>query len=227
MAQKCRFSQEKVRFDDFPEFLSDIQGVFRIRQDPFSSSDSDSSSSGSGTGSAGSQRQVLQQLTTEPRDMSYGNGHGQLPMSLLGSKNWSDYQVTAVGRINATSAAAAAAAAAAANETVAVYGRCGHGFAFAPAGGYVLQIWPASGKWTLATGTTHEKILSHGTSGSSLPMAGWIELSLSMVGTSIRASIGGKVVAAVSDATFSQGMAGLGSGWHPSWFQRFAVAPPS
>ena len=85
-----------MRFDDFPEFLSDIQGVFRIRQDPFSSSDSDSSSSGSGSGSAGSQRQVLQQLTTEPRDMSYGNGHGQLPMSLLGSKNWSDYQVTAV-----------------------------------------------------------------------------------------------------------------------------------
>jgi hypothetical protein len=29
------FSPSKVRFSDFPEFLSDIQGVFRVHPDPF------------------------------------------------------------------------------------------------------------------------------------------------------------------------------------------------
>lgn len=150
--------------------------------------------------------------------MSYGSGQAQLPMSVLGSKNWSNYKVTTVGRTNGTSEAV--------NETIAVYGCCGHGFAFGPAGGYVLQIWPTSGKWILATGSTHEKILAHGVCLASPICTDWIELELSMVGTTIKASIGGEPVATVTDATFAQGMAGLGSGWHPSWFQRFAVALP-
>ena len=69
------------------------------------------------------------QLTTDERGMSYGNGHGQLPMSVVGSKNWSNYTVRAVGRTNGTAGAPATA-----KETLAVYGRCGHGFAFGPAG---------------------------------------------------------------------------------------------
>ena len=200
---QTNFSQDRVRFNDLPEFLSDVQGIFRIRQDPFVAT------------SGRAERQVLHQLTIEPRDMSYGNGFGQLPLSLLGSKNWSDYKVSTVGRTNGTGA----------NETIAVYGRCGHSFAFSAAGGYVLQISPATGMWTLATGNTHERVLAHGACPGSPSCTGWIELEIAMVGSTIIASIGGKTVATVTDTTFSNGMAGLGSGWHPSWFQRFAVAP--
>jgi hypothetical protein len=46
-----------------------------------------------------------------------------------------------------------------------------------------------------------------------------------MAGRTISTSVGGKQVAQVTDSTFSKGMAGLGSGWHPAWFRSFAVSP--
>lgn len=133
---KTDFSPQYVRFQDFPEFLSDIQGIFRIRANPFSGTEEPSTvdsqlephrqqhSDGNRV-----EQPVLQQLTTEERAMTYGNGYGQLPMSLLGSKNWTDISVTVVGRVNGTAADSSG------NETLAVYARCGHGFAFSAAGG--------------------------------------------------------------------------------------------
>ena len=188
-----------MRFSDFPEFLSDIQGVFRIRRDPFPAETETGKSSG----------QVLHQLTTEPRDVVWGGGHGQLPMAVLGSKNWTDYSVTAVGRTNSSGA----------NDTLAVYGRCGHGFAFGPAGGYALQVWPATGRWSLLTGPTHGVGLANGTA----ELSGWTQLELTLAGKTVSAAIDGKTVARVEDGTFADGLAGLGSGWHSSWFSSFAV----
>jgi hypothetical protein len=209
---RTNFSQAFVRFSDFPEFLSDIQGVFRIRADPFDHADERVPSD-----ETAEPPQVLSQLTTEVRAMSYGNGHGQLPMSLLGNKNWSDFSVRTVARVN-TSAGTA-------NDTLAVYGRCGHGFAFSAAGGYALQITPATGNWTLSTGNNHEMLLATGICPPTSPGCnGWIELEVTMVGHVIGASVGGKQVANVTDETFSKGMAGLGSGWHPAWFKSFVVS---
>ena len=121
-----------MRFSDFPEFLSDIQGLFRIRTDPFVDQADDRTSLDD---TAKQPPQVLSQLTTQVREMSYGNGHGQLPMSVLGNKNWSDYSVRTVGRVNTTTEQAQ-------KITLALYGRCGHGFAFNAVGGYALQITP-------------------------------------------------------------------------------------
>jgi hypothetical protein len=215
---RTNFSPTNVRFSDFPEFLSDIQGVFRIRADPFSDQAAERASSDP-TRLLVEPRQVLSQLTTEVREMSYGNGHGQLPMSVLGNKNWSDFSVRTVGRVNTSGAGAE-------NFTLAVYGRCGHGFAFSAAGGYALQITPATGNWTLSTGNDHEKLLATGICPPASPGChDWIELEVSMAGRTISASVGGKQVAQVTDSTFSKGMAGLGSGWHPAWFRSFAVSP--
>ena len=221
---KTDFSPQYVRFQDFPEFLSDIQGIFRIRLNPFHGTGEQSQVDSQlepdrqqHSDKIGVEQQVLQQLTTEERAMTYGNGHGQLPMSLLGSKNWTDIAVTAVGRVNGTTADSSS------NETLAVYARCGHGFAFAAAGGYVLQLWPASGRWELATGPTHGVVLANGTA----VISGWTALQLAMAGTSIRASINGVQVAKVTDSTFANGMAALGSGWHPAYFKSFQVVPAS
>jgi hypothetical protein len=205
------FSLASVRFNDFAEFLSDIQGVFRVRIDPF-----DGSAAGA---DAPSSSHVLSQLTVEPRlvDHTGPNGWNQLPMTLLGSKNWSDFTVRAVGRTNGTGKVGVAA-----NETIAVYGRCGHGYAFSAAGGYCLQLWPASNKWTLTTGPTHDALLAHGVCAGCSP--GWTELTVSMTGSTITAHINGMLVANVTDATYSKGMAGLGSGWHPAWFRNFGVS---
>ena len=55
----------------------------------------------------------------------------------------------------------------------------------------------------------------------------WTALQLAMAGTSIRASINGVQVAKVTDSTFANGMAALGSGWHPAYFKSFQVVPAS
>ena len=88
---------------------------------------------------------------------------------------------------------------------------------------YVLQLWPTRGRWELATGPTHEVILANGTA----IISGWTTLQLATVGTSIRASINGKQVAKVVDSTYGNGMAALGSGWHPAYFKSFEVVPAS
>lgn len=133
---KTDFSAQYVRFQDFPEFLSDIQGIFRIRGNPFRGTEEqvtvDRHLEPHGQQHSDGDRveqQVLQQLTTEARAMTYGNGYGQLPMSLLGSKNWTDISVTVVGRVNGIAAENSS------NETLAVYARSGHGFAFSASGG--------------------------------------------------------------------------------------------
>ena len=215
------FGAASVRFNDFPEFLSDIQGIFRVRPDPFAQ-DLRAEEEEGGTG-AHQRQQVLSQLTTEAIELSYGNGFGQLPMSLLGDKNWSDFSVRVVGRVNSSAAREREGAG---NQTLAVYGRCGHGFAFSAAGGYALQLRPATGNWTLSTGNNHEKLLAAGVCLPSSPRcSGWVELAVTMIGHRITASVGGRQVADVTDAAFSKGMAGLGSGWHPAWFSSFSVAP--
>ena len=86
---------------------------------------------------------------------------------------------------------------------------------------YVLQLWPTRGRWELATGPTHDVVLANGTA----VISGWTSLQLVTVGTSIRASINGEQVATVTDLTFANGMAALGSGWHPAYFKSFEVAP--
>lgn len=66
-------------------------------------------------------------------------------------------------------------------------------------------------------------ILANGTA----IISGWTTLQLATVGTSIRASINGKQVAKVVDSTYGNGMAALGSGWHPAYFKSFEVVPAS
>jgi hypothetical protein len=55
------------------------------------------------------------------------------------------------------------------------------------------------------------------------PAAGWQRLSLSCSGTLLTAQINGRVVAAVHDKAWADGYAGLASGWHLAWFDRFSV----
>ena len=45
-------------------------------------------------------------------------------------------------------------------------------------------------------------------------------------GTSITVSIGGTTLTTVTDAKWSAGMIGLGSGWNQAWFDDVAVGWP-
>lgn len=192
------FSPARVRFDDFPEFLSDVQGIFRIRPDPF-----------------GDAAQVLQQLLTAPRNSALG-GFCQAPMSLLGAKNWSDFTTTVQARTNASDPGA----------TVAIYARVGHGYTFGGAGGYVFEVAPATGAWSLRTGAEHTAILGNGT--LRRPAAGqWVELGLTVVANRMAATFGGVLMVSATDPknSYASGFAGLGGGWHAAWYRDFGVGP--
>lgn len=193
------FSPAHVRFDDFPEFLSDMQGIFRVRPDPF-----------------GGGAQVLQQLLTAPRNPALG-GFGQAPLSLLGAKNWSDYTATVQARTNASDPAA----------TVAIYARVGHGYAFGGAGGYVFEVAPATGAWSLRTGSEHTAILCNGTLRRPPAANQWVELGLTVVANRVAATVSGVAVVSATDpkSRYASGFAGLGGGWHPAWYRDFGVGP--
>lgn len=64
-----------VRFQDFPVYLSDVEGVFRVSKD----------------------RGVLTQSVLAPS--SRGVPFGQEPTSVLGDKTWTDYTVTSQVRL--------------------------------------------------------------------------------------------------------------------------------
>lgn len=190
-AYSTNFSAANVRFSDFPEFLSDVQGVFRVRPSPFDDDNDETPYDG-----VTAPLQVLQQLLTEERDVWFGGGFGQQPLSLLGSKNEGNYTVTVVARADLDAPGAP-------NATLAVYGRTALGYAFGAAGGYVLTLWPANGQWTLVTGPSHDIPLANGTLGGAvgenIGSAGWVSLQLELEGTTIGASINGSRVASVVD----------------------------
>jgi hypothetical protein len=210
LAYSTNFSASKVRFSDFPEFLSDVQGVFRVRPNPFTDNVD------SGDVKQAPQSQVLQQLLTEERGVWFAGGFGQQPLSLVGSKHVGNYNVTVVARADLKGASAT-------NATLAVYGRTAQGYAFGPAGGYVLTLWPASGQWSLVTGPSHDHPLANGTLEGAVD--GWVTLHLELDGTTIAASVNGLRVASVVDGRYMNGFAGLGCGWHTAWFSSFGVVP--
>jgi hypothetical protein len=47
---------------------------------------------------------------------------------------------------------------------------------------------------------------------------------MALSGTQIRATVDGRLVATVTDATWANGYAGLSTGWHAAWFKDFAVS---
>ena len=67
-------SPDAVNFQDFPRYLSDIEGVFRVKSDG-----------------------LLHQTTLEPS--SRGVPFGQYPTTVLGDKTWVNYTVSTVARL--------------------------------------------------------------------------------------------------------------------------------
>ena len=178
-----------ARFRDFPRFLSDINGVFRVTDG------------------------VLRQQMLEPSSAF----RGVYPTSVLGDKNWTDFSVavdaTLPGNANAS-------------DYVSVVARIGHGYLFGPPGGYELQL-AAEGAWRLLahpTRTLPQRLLASGTLGpAASPRGNWREMMLRVRGTVVSARIDGVAVGQGSDSSWSNGFAGLGSGFHNASFRHFRV----
>ena len=86
-----------------------------------------------------------------------------------------------------------------------------------PPRGYWLKV-ADTGAWELLAGGTN---LITGTVPFSVQT--WHRLELGFAGNHIAVAIDGRRVADLTDATFGQGNAGLGCGWHRAQFTRFAI----
>ena len=188
-------NNQQVRFMDFPAFLSDLEGVFRVGGDPWNSSAS-----------------CLYQRVLAPS--SRGVPFGVRPTTALGDKTWTNVSVEVTARL---------ADGVPDDAFVAVYARIGHGFSFGPAGGYGLSLY-ANSTWTLSMQRTDSSyaVLAYGTHSNS-PREGWRTLTLVTRGSKISASIDGLSLARVVDNTWSNGLAGVGSGYHYAYFRYLSV----
>jgi len=190
----------KPNFRDFPKYLSDIGGVFRVsKRDGY----------------------LHQQLTDVG---SSGCGFLAGPTSILGSKSWRNYTVTASAQLLANSSSTA---------FVSVVARIGNGYLFSPAGGYALEL-SAGGAWRLAVGatmagrmgfnvSTPRHNLANGSDAALSPRGNFRDLTLTLDGSIIRGSVDGKVIASVEDNTWQTGLVGVGSAFEDASFRSLAV----
>eukprot|EP01050_Picozoa_sp_SAG11_P001513 SAG11_NODE_65_length_18798_cov_11.881224_12_plen_762_part_00 len=185
---------ETDRFRDYPKYLSDIDGVYRVV-----------STTGGGN--------ALRQQMLEPSS-AFG---GVCPTSVLGDKSWAAVSVV----VEATLPTEANA-----TDYVAVVARIGHGYLFGPPGGYALQL-AANGKWQLLVHPTRSKpqrVLASGSAQASL-RGTWHQLRLVVAGSTVTGFIDGSEVGRGIDNVWSNGLVGLGSGFHNASYRYFSVAP--
>lgn len=129
------------------------------------------------------------------------------PYSLIGSAQWRDYEVSVSTFIEKTG-------------SVSVWGRIQASLQNAqPAEGYWLQV-ASDGRWQLHAFTN---LLAAGT--ILVAPHQWHDLKLRFSGPAITALVDRQMIATVQDRSFSQGMAGVGSGWNTALFDDFSLRP--
>lgn len=187
----------KHRFSDFPEFLSDVQGVFRIRNS--------------------SLVQLMDQSQTRQHFFSQENN--EIPLSLLGSKLWKNYAVRTVARLDDSGDF---------NSSLSVSARVGHGYAFGPVGGYSLRFFPKTGRWLVSVNNISDPygfVLASGN--EQARDEEWTSLGIEVQDATVIASLDNGIVVSIVDTQYTDGLAGLGSGWNVAVFERFSVSPAS
>ena len=87
--------------------------------------------------------------------------------------------------------------------------------------GYCFRLF-GDGCWEL---TAARMVLAHGTAPA--PGTGWHQLGMRCVGDRIVASLDGKPIADVRDATYPHGLGGFACRFHPARFDNLQIASPA
>ncbi len=92
--------------------------------------------------------------------------------------------------------------------------------------GYILTVFASPNSTTPGTYSldSHTTVIASGATPSPINVGEWHELSLSMKGTSVVASLDGVALATVTDASAAWGNVAVGSGWHAAWFDDVSVS---
>ena len=187
---------EGTRPGKLPKYFLDYSGVFEVAKRPDRG------------------RCLRQTMARRGIEWDYSN---QDPYTIIGSTQWRDYEVGCDAYVEKSG-------------YVSLFGRimcvppgwnCPPGWdGIPPPRGYYWLKVDTDGRWELKAYT---KTLAAGT--VSFAADRWHTFALKFVGQKIAASIDGVEVKVIEDATFSRGMAGVGSGWNHALFDNFAVRP--
>ena len=137
-----------------------------------------------------------------------GWGGAYLPLTFLGSSGWKDYTVSADVYIETAGA-------------VSIHGRIGT----IPGGnrddppGYTLRVQD-NGAWELKSFKT---MIAHGI--TTFSANHWHHIRLSFLGPTVSGFVDHQPLCSVTDASYSAGLAGLGSGWNSAQFSNLRIEP--
>jgi hypothetical protein len=178
-----------------PKYLSDQDGAFEVLP------------------CSGRPGRCLEQVITE-KPIPWGPLPD--PFTLAGDAAWTDYSVAADVRFLSSSPAT-------------IMGRIDSADVFEDGSahwpsGYVLRLDP-SGSWYLLSSRFKMPVATLASGTTALESAQWHRIELSFAGDSIEASVDGRQIASVRDATHSHGMIALGTEWNHTQFDNLQVTP--
>jgi galactosylceramidase len=129
------------------------------------------------------------------------------PFTVMGDERWKDYEVEVETMLDGAGYAS-------------VMGRIEKVIQTnVPPVGYWLKV-DHQGAWTLFR---HKDEIAKGKTSFSTDK--WHRLGLKFQGNRITAMVDGKAVGTATDSTYKRGLAGLGCGWHFSYFDNFTIRP--
>ncbi len=167
-----------------PKYFSDLYGAFEVVAVPERKG------------------HALQQVIPRP-GIEWPLVPHQYPRTIVGSRNWKDYEVSCdVMLLDAG------------------WASVGARFDKPWDSGYWLQLH-ADGTWKIAA---NGKFPAEGRIKSKVP-GRWQRLSVNCSGNAIAFFIDGAKLASLEDTTFKSGLAGLGTGWNSALFDNFEVHP--
>jgi galactosylceramidase len=187
-----------------PRYLSDMGGGFEVvaRED--------------GAAQAGGQclRQQVHRPGIDWAKASYA-------YSVIGDDRWNDIEASAEASLETLPVDAQARG----ERFIGVLARWHPGstwihFTTPHPAGYCFRLF-GNGRWEL---TTARKVLAQGTTAA--PGTAWHRLSLRCRGDRIVAALDGTLIADVRDTTYSRGLVGLVSRFHPARFDHLQIASP-
>jgi hypothetical protein len=184
-----------------PKYLADQDGAFEVHP------------------CAGRQGKCLEQMiTTKPIPWSRLPN----PWTLAGDEAWRDYDLAVDVYLPAAGQASAGQAA--------LIGRIDSADVFTDdkavwPSGYVLTF-DADGKWNMASYAYNKPAVALGSGVSGVRSGSWHRVVLGFRGDLISATVDGRPLISVHDASHKQGMVGIGGGWNRVQFDDLAVSAP-
>jgi hypothetical protein len=156
----------------------------------------------------------IQQMAPQVPVLWSGDSVGSTPYGVVGDPSWQNYTVSSDVYIPG------------AGMSAGVIGRFSNQSLTHKAyfDGYDFMLSGGTGTWSLNkdSSTNGSTVLESGGL-AGLTVGKWHTLSLSMQGSTLTASIDGKVVATVTDSSYSSGLAGLESTWDTVQYDNFQV----